>query len=79
MTNLNYLNERICELTENELKQCFYEFEEYNKTGTLNNNSLIRTIRNEYSKKIGMEYWDASCSITCMEILYMIAKKHYCN
>lgn len=73
----NYLSERISNLTDDELKQCFDDYEEYNRLGTLKNEALIRKIRNEYAANIGVKSYDMTCMFTAYEILYEIAKRYY--
>ena len=73
----NYLQERISNLTDEELKQCWEDIKSYNKTGMMGD-TLIRQIRNEFAKNIGTDSWDSCCSIvTIPSILYEIAKRYY--
>lgn len=77
MTNLTYLENRIKNLTEEEIKQAFEEIIEYNKKGYLSEEALVRKIRDEYAKEIHQDSWDMPCLFTCNEITFEIAKRHY--
>lgn len=75
----NFIEEKIENLTDDELKQCFKNIQEYNTKGVMGN-TLVRRIRNEFAKEINDNSWDRGCTIVVIpNILYEIAKRHYKN
>lgn len=74
---VNFIKEKIQSLTDEELKHCFNDIEEYNKHGMMGD-TFLRQIRNELAKSINDDNWDCSCSlVTIPEILYEIARRYY--
>jgi len=67
------LEQMIAQLTDDELKKCFKEIQGWRKTGTFDENALIRKLWNEFRKTI------STYPIHEMSepILYEIAKRHY--
>lgn len=74
---MDYLNNRIKNLTKEELKECWDNINDYNENGMMGN-TLVRQIRNETAKELNDKNWDVACvSITIPEILMEIARRYY--
>ena len=83
MYKKDYLSERISNLTDVELKQCWEDIKAYNEHGMMGE-TLVRQIRNEYAEEMKKQFkgtgkmFDIDCSvITIPNILYEIAKRRY--
>lgn len=76
---INLIEEEIQNLTDDELKQCFEEIQEYSEKGMIGD-CLLRQIRCELAEKIGDKNWDCDCRVVVIpEVLYEIARRHYEN
>lgn len=74
---IDQLEERISNLTDIELKQCWNEIKDYNKKGVMGD-TLVREIRDEFAESINQDSWDRGCTVvTIPEILMEIARRHY--
>lgn len=73
----NFIEQKIESLTNEELKQCFENIQEYSEKGEMGD-TLVRQIRRELAIKTGDKSWDCDCrGVVIPEILYEIAKRHY--
>jgi hypothetical protein len=71
------INDFVTEMTDNELKEAFIDFSNYNKLGILKDSSIIRTIRQKFVDQVKMDHFDIGCTFTCNLIMFEIAKRHY--
>ncbi|MDV3428298.1 MAG: hypothetical protein LIR50_14975 [Bacillota bacterium] len=75
----NFVTQKMESLTEEELKQCFKEIQEYREKGMMSGDTLVRQIRRELAIKTGDKSWDCDCRVVVVpEILYEIARR-YCS
>lgn len=75
----NFIKEKMESLTDNELKQCWENIQEYGEKGMIGD-CLLRKIRLELAEKTGDKSWDCDCRVVVIpKILYEIAKRHYKN
>ena len=74
---MSQLSDRIQSLSEVEIRQTFDEIMEYNKKGFLGMDTLLRQIRDEFAKDLGVDSWDMGCTFTANEIMFEIAKRYY--
>ena len=69
------IKERIENLSNIELRQCYLEIKEYNKNGFMGE-TLVRKIRNEIASEMNDNYWDVGCtSVVIPAILMEIADR----
>lgn len=73
----NFITEKIENLTEEQLKQCWEDIQEYNKEGIMGS-TLVRQIKDELAEQMNNGMWDISCRVIVIpEILYEIARRYY--
>ena len=75
----NFITEKMESLTDNELRECWKNIQEYSEKGMIGD-CLLRQIRRELAEKTSDKSWDSGCRIVVIpEILYEIARRHYRN
>ena len=55
------LQDIVSQLTDNELKEAFFDYEGYNAKGTLAEDSVIRMVRNRMASNFKDDSWDPPC------------------
>lgn len=71
------LKEKLKNLSDKDLHQCYLEIKEYNQKGIMGN-TLVRQIRNELATEARDENFDTNCmSYVIPSILIEIADRHY--
>jgi hypothetical protein len=71
------LQEIVSNLTDNDLKEAFFDYQSFDATGTLAEDSIIRMVRMRMASHLNADNWDPPCFVTSIAILYEIAKRHY--
>jgi hypothetical protein len=69
--------EIVSQLTDDQLKEAFFDYEGYNAKGTLAEDSIIRMVHNRMASQLKDDNWDPPCFVTSVAILHEIAKRHY--
>jgi len=63
--------------SDEELKDMFMEVVEYNRVATLPDNAKVRLMRNKVAEFYNDKHFDMGCMVTCSEVAYEIALRHY--
>lgn len=72
----------VKEMSEEDLKQSFFDYETYRKTGIIRKESPIRQVRDAYAsylyqEGLSPESYDIGCTATAFLVLYEIARRAY--